>query len=119
MGTQSLAACYDRVLALMDLTEQAIERKDLDAVCSLNEHLALLVVQIEGLGATAGPHPLAQQVASTIRRILERLEQNQNRIARWLNETGCQLGSLAQGATAVQGYAPQAQPGALFASREA
>ena len=119
MGTQSLTACYDSLLALIDLSEQAIERKDLDAVCSLNEHLALLTIQIESLGATAQPHPSAQQVARTIRRILERLEQNQNRITRWLNETGCQLGSLAKGTMAVHGYAPQAQPGALFASREA
>ena len=119
MGTQSLTACYDSVLALVDLTDQAIERKDLDAVCSLNEHLALLVAQIEGLGATAEPDPAAQQVAGTIRRILERLEQNQDRIARWLNETGCQLGGLAKGVTAVHGYAPQAQVGTLFASRGA
>lgn len=119
MGTQSLASCYDGVLALMDLTEQAIERKDLDAVCSLNEHLALLIVQIEGLGAAAVPHPSARQVASTIRRILERLEHNQNRIARWMAETGGRLGDLAKGATAVHGYAPQVHPGALFAVREA
>jgi|GEM_PF-5914270 len=117
MATHSLSVCYDGVLALMDLTEQAIDRQDVHAVCALNEHLAQLMIQIAALGEIADPHPAARPLACTIHVILDRLAHNQARIACWLEETGVQISRLAKGATAVHGYVPSVRPGTLLATR--
>lgn len=125
MQTEALYACCDRMLLLLDRTDAAIDRRDMDALCFCDEEAAGLTAEIEVLSREAigsfGENPLAEQAVSQmvgiIRKTLHRLSETQTRAARWLEETGAALGRLNQGTMAVRTYASPVQAGALFAER--
>jgi hypothetical protein len=122
MQTEALCACYDRMLLLLDRTDAAIARRDLDAVCLCDEETARLTAEIEALSREAigsfDENPLGAQAVScmegTIRKTLSRLGETQARAACWLEETGAALARLNQGATAVRSYASPVPTGVLF-----
>lgn len=127
MQTEALSACYDRMLALLDRTDAAIDRQDMGALCRCHEEAARLTAEIEALSREAigsfSENPLAGQAVShmegIIRKTLSRLGNTQARAARWLEETGSALYQLNQGATAVRTYASPVRSDALFADRQA
>jgi hypothetical protein len=126
MQTEALCACHDRMLVLLDRTDAAIDRQDLDALCLCDEEAAALAVEIETLSREAigsfGENPLGGQAVShmegVIRKTLNRLRETQTRATRWQEETGAELGRLNQGVTAVQSYASPVQTGSLFEERQ-
>ena len=127
MKTEALSACYDRMLLLLDQTDAAIDRQDMEALCGYHEEAARLTAEIEALSRESigsfGENPLAGQAVShmegTIRKTITRLGETQARAARWQQETSAALGRLNQGIAAVRTYAQPVQTGALFADRQA
>jgi hypothetical protein len=126
MQTEALAACHDRMLLLLDRTDAAIDRQDMDALCRYHKEAACLTAEMEALSREAigsfGENPLAGQAVShmegIIRKTLSRLGDTQARATRWVEETGRALSRLNQGATAVRTYASPLRAPALFADRQ-
>lgn len=123
MQTDRLIACYDRFLKLMDRTEEALDRKDLEEVIRLDQQVPPLVAEIESFASLSGndsPDPeAAAGLEVTIRQALDRVNRNQVRITRWIEETKGDLGRLHKGSVAVRGYATPPPTGPLLMERKA
>ncbi len=123
MSTARLIACYDSFLKLMDRTEEALDRKELDEVARLDQMIRRLVAEIESFASSswndsADPETAAGMEA-TIRQALDRVNRNQVRITRWIEETKGDLGRLHKGSAAVRGYATPPPTGPLLVERKA
>jgi hypothetical protein len=112
---QDRDAAYDRFMRLMDRAAEAIDRKDLDQVASLEEQVKSLTSEMETLFLSAVPDPSAPQAPAELERLilqaLERLTLNQTRLTAWLTETGSGLGRLQQGTVAVRRYGASVHSG--------
>jgi len=108
MSNRDLFARYDRLLILMNQAEDAIGRRDLALVGSLQQQVGAMTSEIETLFQLAAQDPSARSsmadLEAPMRQALERLTLNQLRLTAWLNETGAGLGQLQQGAVAVRSY---------------
>ena len=110
MPTQELYTAYQRFMTLMDRASDAIDRKDLDQAGLLEEQVesstsemkALLVSSI----ADSSTPEAVVELRQLLQQALDRVTQNQLRLAEWIAETGLQRGRLQQGARAVHGYGP-------------
>ena len=108
MSNRDLFARYDRLLILMNQAEDAIGRRDLALVGSLQQQVGAMTSEIETLFQLAAQDPSARSSMADLelpmREALERLTLNQLRLTAWLNEIGAGLGQLQQGAVAVRIY---------------
>ena len=108
MPNRDLFGRYDRFLTLMNQAEEAIGRRNLALVGSLQQQVGALTSEIETLFQSAAHDPSVRSSMADLelpmREALERLTLNQLRLTAWLNETGAGLGQLQQGAVAVRSY---------------
>lgn len=115
--------CYQDLLKLMAKAEEAIDSKDLERVELLNRQVEQRVAEIERLCLTEWDSLYSRhgeaKLKCLIRDIQKQVEHNKAAIARWLGDTGAELGRLKQGEAAVRGYAPPIQPGSVLVAREA
>jgi hypothetical protein len=123
MPTDRMIACYDSFLKLMDRTDEALDRKDLDEVARLDQWVRRLVAEIETFpfsswNASAGPEAAAG-LEVTIRQALDRVNRNQVRVTQWIEETKGDLGGLHKGSMAVRVYATPPPTGPLLLERKA
>lgn len=122
MSNPHFFSAYERFLSLMDFAEDAIERKDLEAIGSLDGQLARLTEEMESLFQAASSNSSVQDSATVeapLRRALERLTLNQIRLAGWMSEIGAGLAQLQQGAVAVRSYGASVPTGLSLIERQA
>ena len=110
MPIQDLYTAYERLMTLMDCAGNAIDGKDLEQAASLKEQVDVLTSEIELLFPSAVASPLAPEAIAELKRLIEhalgRVTENQILLARWIGETGAELGRLQQGAVAARSYDP-------------
>jgi hypothetical protein len=108
MPIQDLYTAYERLMSLMDCAGNAIEGKDLERAVPLKEEVALLTSEIESLFPSAIASPLTPEAIAELKELIEhalgRLTENQILLARWIGETGAELGRLQQGTVAARSY---------------
>ncbi|HLG44228.1 MAG TPA: hypothetical protein VI337_04380 [Nitrospirales bacterium] len=123
MPADRMIACYDSFLKLMDRTDEALDRKDLDEVARLDQLVRRLVAEIETFPFSSGSDSADPETAAgleaTIRQALDRVNRNQVRITQWIEETKGDLGRLQKGSVAVRGYATPPPTGPLLVERKA
>jgi hypothetical protein len=123
MPTDRMIACYDSFLKLMDRTDEALDRKDLDEVARLDRLVGRLVAEIETFPFSSWTDSADPQTAAgleaTIRQALDRVNRNQVRITQWIEETKGNLRRLHKGSVAVRGYATPPPTGPLLVERKA
>jgi hypothetical protein len=119
MPTQELDAVYNRFMTLMDRATEAIDRKDLDEVGLLEKQVESLTSEMQAIllssiAASSTPEAVVE-LKRLLQQALNRVTQNQVRLAEWIAGTGAELLRLQQGAVAVRGYHPLSLP--LFEQR--
>ena len=123
MPTDRMMACYDSFLKLMDRTDEALDRKDLDEAARLDQLVSRLVAEIETFPFSSWKDSADPQTAAgleaTIRQALDRVNRNQVRITQWIEETKGDLWRLHKGSVAVRGYVTSPPTGPLLLEREA
>ena len=108
MPTQELYRAYQRFMTLMDRATDAIDRKDLDEAGLLEEQVESLtsemtVLLVSSITEASTPEAVVE-LRQLLQQALDRVTQNQIRLAEWITETGMQRGRLQQGALAVHSY---------------
>jgi hypothetical protein len=105
---QELDAAYNRFMTLMDRATTAIDRKDLgeaglleDQVESSTSEMRSLV--LSSIAASSTPEAIAE-LKRLLQQALDRVTQNQIRLAAWIAETGGELTRLQRGSLAVHSY---------------
>ena len=110
MPSQELYTAYKRFMTLMDRATDAIDRKDLDEAGLLEEQVESLTSEMTALLVSSVADSSTPDAVVELKRLLQqaldRVTQNQIRLAEWIAETGMQRGRLQQGALAVHSYGP-------------
>ena len=114
MPMQELDAVYNRFMILLDRATDAIDRRDLDETGLLEEQVESLTSELKTrlLSSIAGcstPEGVAT-LKNLLQQALDRVTQNQLRLAGWIAATRADLLKLQQGAAAVRGYQPLNPP---------
>jgi DNA polymerase III delta prime subunit len=108
MPIQEQYTAYQRLMRLMDCAASAIERKDLQQAASVEQQVVLLTSEIESLFRSAVASGLAPEAIANVKTLIEdasgRVTENQISLAKWIGETGAELGRLQQGAVAARSY---------------
>jgi hypothetical protein len=108
MPTQELYTAYKRFMTLMDRATDAIDRKDLDEAGLLEEQVESLTSEMTALLVSSVADSSTPEAVVELKRLLQqaldRVTENQIRLAEWIDETGMQRGRLQQGAFAVHSY---------------
>ena len=108
MPTQELYTAYKRFMTLMDRATEAIDRKDLDEAGLLEEQVGSLTSEMTALLVSSIADSSTPEAVVELKRLLQqaldRVTENQIRLAEWIAETGAELLRLQRGAVAVRGY---------------
>ena len=108
---QELVAAYNRFMKLMDRATEAIDRKDLGEAGLLEKQVESSTSEMKALLLSAIADSSTPEAIVELKRLLQqaldRVTQNQLRLAGWIAETGAEVGRLQQGAVAVRGYQPR------------
>jgi hypothetical protein len=111
MSTHELYTAYNRFITLMDRATEAIDCKDLGEVGLLDQQVESSTSEMKALllsSITDSSTPEAiVELKRLLQQALDRVTQNQIRLAGWIAETGAEVGRLQQGAVAVRGYQPR------------
>ena len=110
MPTQELYTAYKRFMTLMDRATEAIDRKDLDQAGLLEEQVGSLTSEmtdllVSSIADSSTPEAIVE-LKRLLQQALDRVTENQIRLAEWIAETGGDLLRLQQGALAVHSYGP-------------
>jgi hypothetical protein len=110
MPTQELDAVYNRFMTLMDRATNAIDRRDLGETGLLEQQVESLTSELKARFLSSIADCSTPEAVATLKNLLQqaldRVTQNQNRLAGWIAGTGAELLRLQQGAVAVRGYQP-------------
>jgi hypothetical protein len=105
---QELDAAYNRFMALMERATAAIDRKDLGEAGLIEDEVESSTSEIESLLlssiATSSTPEAVAELKRLLQQALDRVTQNQIRLAGWIAETGDELTKLQRGALAVHSY---------------
>jgi hypothetical protein len=112
MELERLMDLYQRYCFLMERSVQAIERRDLLTLEDIAQESAVLLAEIRvaWYEVEADPSLLGNEVMiERLRRLMQDglagSERNQERMGRWLEQTGESLQTAMQGSAAMAGYA--------------
>jgi hypothetical protein len=115
MSMQELYTAYKRFMTLMDRATEAIDRKDLGETGLLEKQVESSTSEMKALllssvAESSTPDAIVE-LKGLLQQALDRVTQNQLRLAEWIAETGADVGRLQQGAVAVRGYHPLSPSG--------
>jgi hypothetical protein len=111
MELERLLDLYQRYCSLMERSAQAIDRQDLRTLEDIAQESAALLAEIRIVWYRVEVNPSLLQRGAMVERLRRLMqdgltwsERNQERVSRWLEQTGESLQTAMQGSAAMAGY---------------